>query len=245
MADAVPEGVRILGMVGARGGSKGLPGKNIMDFAGKPLISWAMGCLEGSRYISRSILSTDDAKIREVCLANDHEAPFLRPPELALDDTPIEAVVQHVIEWAKGDAEEPFDYILLAHPTVPLRRSHHIDAAIEQYFRERRSDDETLVSVTPMPQKMGWLTQRNASGYLSFCFGENGKIPHRRQALGHYFMPNGAIYFAPLRGFTGEFYGPQTQVFEMPADVSVDIDTQEDFDRALTLYRTQGQGGLP
>lgn len=236
MPEGVPQNLKILGMVGARGGSKGLPGKNTMNFAGKPLISWALSCLEQSQYVSRAILSTDDPKIREVGLAHGHEAPFLRPPELALDETPIEAVVQHVVDWATSDSGESFDFILLAHPTVPLRTSRHIDEAIEQYFKERQSEEETLVSVYRLPQKTGWVNQRDASGFLHFCFGENGRVPHRRQELGDFYMPNGAIYLAPLKHFKGEFYGPKTRMYVMPESCSVDIDTMDDFNRALDIY---------
>lgn len=226
---------KILGFVGARGGSKGLPGKNVMDFHGKPMIAWTLEALKTSPYLSQVALSTDDTTIAEVCKQAGFEVPFLRPAELATDNAAIGKAIQHAVKWYMDNRGESFDYVLLAQPTSPLRTVAHVNEALGQYFREKKYPDETLVSVYKAPPKTGWLTHQSEEGYLEFTFAKNKAQPRQRQALPQWFYPNGAIYLAPLKDFKGEFYGPHTQMYVMPEEVSVDIDTLEDFQRAWEL----------
>ena len=91
-------------------------------------------------------------------------------------------------------------------------------------------------------QKYGWLTHRSEEGYLTLSLGSQKDIPLQRQKLKEHYMPNGALWLFPISVFTGEFYGPKTQLYLMPEEVSVDIDTQEDFDKALALKKAFPNG---
>ena len=230
---------KILGFVGARGGSKGLPRKNILDFHGKPLITWTLDALKDCPHVAQVTLSTDDPEIAEVCRRAGYDVPFLRPAELATDKANIGEAILHAVNWYREHRGESFDYILLAQPTSPLRSVQHVNEALNQYFKHQKHPEETLVSVYKAPPKTGWLTHQTDEGYLEFTFAKNKEQPRQRQALPEWFYPNGAIYLAPLHNFKGEFYGPRTQMFVMPEEWSVDIDTREDFQRAWEFMARQ------
>ena len=121
----------ILGIIPARGGSKGLPGKNILDIAGKPLIVWTIERAINSKYLDRVIVSTDDSEIAEISKKYGAEVPFTRPEELAEDTTPMMDVIFHALDFFKSK-NMAFDYIALFEPTSPLRKINDIDNAIKQ-----------------------------------------------------------------------------------------------------------------
>ena len=122
----------ILGLITARGGSKGIPRKNIIPIAGRPLLAYTcLAALASCKYISHLILSTDDDEIAGVGREYGVEAPFMRPPEIAGDNTPSIAVAQHAIRWLTEHENWTADILVLLQPTSPLRQSHHIDEAVE------------------------------------------------------------------------------------------------------------------
>ena len=121
--------MNLIGIIPARGGSKGIPKKNIIPCAGKPLLAYTAAAALAARGLSRVILSTDDRDIVQVGETLGLDIPYLRPPELADDDTPIVDVLQNIMEWM-GECNEPCDGVVLLQPTSPLRRSEHIDSAI-------------------------------------------------------------------------------------------------------------------
>src|SRR6266542_734123 len=121
---------RVLGIITARGGSKGIPRKNIRVLAGKPLLQYTAEAALGAKRLSRVILSTEDEEIAEVGRRCGIEVPFMRPLELAQDDTPTLPVLQHAVRTLEG-AGVRYDAICLLQPTVPLRPSHAIDACIQ------------------------------------------------------------------------------------------------------------------
>lgn len=130
---------RVLAIIPARGGSKGIPKKNIIDLAGKPLIAWTIEASYCSKYITKTIVSSDSDEILEV--AKNHNSNILkRPDELATDISSSEIVVKHAIE----NMEEKFDYIVLLQPTSPLRDTTDIDCAFENLFC---SNATALISV--------------------------------------------------------------------------------------------------
>jgi CMP-N,N'-diacetyllegionaminic acid synthase len=230
--------VKILGFVGARGGSKGLPGKNIRDFHGKPLMVWTLEALQQSSHINEVLLSTDDPLIAQTARDWGFEVPFLRPKNLATDQAGIAEAILHAVNWLGEHRQQHFDYLLLAQPTSPLRTVKHIDEAIEQYFNNKKHDEETLVSVVPAPPKTGWLSHKTTEGYLEFTFAKGECQPRQRQALPQWYYPNGAIYLAPLKNFKGDFYSQQTQMYIMPESCSFDIDSLEDFKQAWTMKKS-------
>ena len=140
--------VKYLSIIPARGGSKGIPNKNIVNIAGKPLIQYTIEAALNSKSLHSLIISTDDKKIAEVGKNCGVEIPFMRPAKLARDDTPAIDVVLHALDWLKeNDSYEP-DAVVLLQPTSPLRTEKHIDEAI-QLFVEENAD--TVVSIVEVP----------------------------------------------------------------------------------------------
>ncbi len=226
-------GKKILAVITARSGSKGLPNKNILPCGGKSLIQWSIEAGANSKYLDRVVISTDSESIADVAKKCKGDVPFLRSPELATDSASIEAVVHEMIDRLAGQ-KNLFDYVMLLQPTSPLRTSQHIDQAIEQYFRNLKFEDETLVSVYQAPAKVGWLMEENEQKCISFCFDQK-TIARQRQGLKKYYLPNGAIYFAPIKTFGNSFYTARTQYFVMSEENSIDIDLQQDLEKANLL----------
>jgi len=230
---------KILAIIGAREGSKGLPRKNILDCAGKPLIAWTIESALQSARLERVLVNTDSQEIADVALKYGAWVPFLRPPELAMDDSNIVDVVNDALERLKLSGQE-FDYVMLLQPTSPLRTTEHIDQAIEKYFSSKVSDLDTLISVKRVDSKILWvLGEQNESGYV-FNYSDIDLADNsRRQALPECFMPNGAIYLAKVEGFKG-FYGKHTRAYVMDEISSMDVDYQDDLDRAAEYLSGKG-----
>jgi CMP-N-acetylneuraminic acid synthetase len=142
--------VAVVGVVPARGGSKGIVKKNIRACAGRPLLAYTCDAALGSQVLDRVLLSTDDAEIAAVGRDCGLEVPFLRPASLATDTTPMVEVLTHVLDWLNSDQE--IDAIVLLQPTSPLREAHHIDEAVEllvsqkapTHGRERRRGSASI-----------------------------------------------------------------------------------------------------
>jgi len=223
---------RVLGFVGARTGSKGLPGKNIKNFHGKPLIQWTLECLQGSELLTDVVVSTDGEDIAKVCREAGAWVPFLRPPELATDEANICDVILYTLDRLRKEEGRNYTHVMLAHPTVPLRQSWHIDEAVSKYFKDMNSPTETLVSGKPIPSKYGWMMHRTEEGYMDFSLGDIETMPLQRQAFIDRFLPNGALWIFPVKDFKGDLYRTNTQLYIMDDIYSVDIDTMEDFNLA-------------
>jgi len=211
----------VLAIIPARGGSKGLPGKNIIDLAGKPLIAWTIEASLGSKYIAKTIVSSDSVEILEVSKKYGSEI-LKRPDELATDISSSEIVVKHAIE----SLEEKFDYIVLLQPTSPLRDTINIDNAFEKLFS---TDATALISVSEYDNKILKAFKENEFGYIEGI--SNNKYPFmRRQDLPKTYMSNGAIYIIKVDEFlrNNSFYTDNTVSFVMDEIKSLDIDTKED-----------------
>ena len=229
----------ILAFIPARAGSRGLRHKNTRSFAGKPLVCWTIDAARGSKYIDRTLVSTDGARIARVARAAGADVPFMRPAALATDSASALHAIWHATDWLAQNEGRSYDYVIMLQPTSPLRSAQHIDQAIEYYFSNRKTERDTLVSVTIAPKAVVWLLEKNTSGYLDFCFPLTAQ-KLRRQASPRYYLPNGVIFLGPLgRARKRLFYTARTLPFVMPENVSVDIDTKEDFTRALELFNLQ------
>ena len=227
---------KLLAFIGARAGSKGLKNKNTIDFNGKPLIHWTINASLNSTYIDRTLVSTENSKIAEIAKLSGADVPFLRPPQLSQDDSRIEDAIRHCLHWLKSCENTFYDYIILLQPTSPLRTAQHIDQAIDHYFQHKKTSQDILVSVTRAPQKMGWLMKEINPLYITCCFNE-AKTLAQRQKLKHYYLPNGAIYIAPVKFIIKSgFYAKKTLSFLMKEEDSVDIDTPQDLDHALKIF---------
>lgn len=226
----------ILGLIPARGGSKGIPGKNVRPLAGKPLIQYACEAARGSRLLSRTIVSTDCAEIAGAAGNARVEVPFLRPAELATDTTPMVDVIHHAIEWLELREGKGPDIVVLLQPTAPLRQSHHIDEAIQLLVS---GDCDSVVSVAPVPQHYNPHWQFVVEdGRLQVFTGEPlSGIVSRRQDLGTTYTRNGAIYgfHREVLDETGSIYGCRCAAYPMPAELSINLDTMDDW-HALEAY---------
>lgn len=229
------EGFSLLALIPARGGSKGLPNKNILDCGGKPLIEWSICAAKNVNFIDDVLVTTDSEAIAAASKRAGASIPFLRPNELASDDSSMLEVVKHAWEKHMDAKGKHFDYVVLLQPTSPLRTSRHINDAIDYYFKNRQNDDDTLASVYQVGQKAGWIMQTtDESKYIRFCLDIGSKNP-QRQSLQPYYLPNGAIFIVRGDGLEGGLYRNNTLPFIMPAADSVDIDTYDDLKEAETI----------
>lgn len=215
----------VLAIITARGGSKRLPGKNILDLNGKPLIAWTIEAAKKSLYIDKLIVSTDDNKIANISKQYGAEVPFLRPDELSSDTTISIDVVFHAIKFFK-EKNIRFKYILLLQPTSPLRISEDIDNAFKMI------DDNTKAIVSVCETEHSPLWSNTLPENLSMKDFIIPEIKNKRsQDLPKYYRLNGAIYIAEVDYLIkhNEFFGINTKAFIMPQERSVDIDNEVDF----------------
>jgi CMP-N,N'-diacetyllegionaminic acid synthase len=212
---------RFLAVVPARGGSKGVPRKNVRMLAGKPLIAWTIEQAFHSRYIDRVIVSSEDEEICQVAKQSGAEVPFVRPAELASDTASGVDVLCHAVENAGAD----YDYVVLLQPTSPLRESTDIEAAIE--FCVSRAA-KSVVSVTEATKSPYWMYQMKEGGEL-ISFVENAAS--NRQQLPQSYALNGAVYVLEVAALlaTRKVLDEQTLGYVMPAERSYDIDRETDF----------------
>lgn len=230
--------MRVLGLVPARGGSKGVPRKNIRLLCGKPLLQYTAEAALMARRLSRVILSTEDEEIMDVGHRCGLEALFLRPSELAQDDTPMLPVVQHAVRWMEAEGER-FDAICLLQPTNPLRRAEEIDACIE--LLERRAAD-AAVTTLPVPAEHNphWTYFQSEDGLLRLSTGEATPIP-RRQDLPLAFHREGSVYVTRRDVLMEEnsLYGKRLAGYLLRPEQCVNIDNPEDWARAEQLLRAR------
>ncbi|MBC9784429.1 acylneuraminate cytidylyltransferase family protein [Heliobacterium chlorum] len=218
------DGKTILAIIPARGGSKGVPRKNIRILGDKPLIAWTIEEAKKSKYIDRLILSSEDSEIIATAQAWGCEIPFVRPLELAKDDTPGISPVLHAVEMLPN-----YDYILLLQPTSPLRSVQDIDGCIE-WFESRKDKFSACVSVTEVEKSPYWMYSVELEGSMSPIL-DMGEMIFRRQELAKSYSLNGAIYIAERDWLLEQksFLGKQTGAFIMPRERSFDIDSELDF----------------
>jgi N-acylneuraminate cytidylyltransferase len=223
-------GKTVLGIIPARGGSKGIPNKNIKLLANKPLIGWTIEEAKKSKYIDRLILSSDDDEIIKISKGFGCEVPFKRPKELADDNTPgIEPVI-HAI----NTITDKYDFVCLLQPTSPLRRSSDIDGCIEKCIYEKA---ESCISVTEVDQHPYWMYKIGPKEKLTPFIKNDIDC---RQDLPKIYIVNGAIYFisCELIVKSKKLIFEDTIGFKMKKDYSIDIDDQLDFKIAEFLQIT-------
>ena len=224
----------ILAIIPARSGSKGLPGKNIIECAGKPLIAWSIEAAIKSKYISDVLVSTDTEDIASVAKIYGAWVPFLRDTLLAEDDSNMNDVVNDVLK--NIDDKSIYDLVILLQPTSPLRMVQHIDDAIETYLKKKKSDSDTLVSVYEIDPKCLLAFGIDEDGGNIYSHFEVDLVNPRRQSLPKCYSPNGSIYISSIDNFSG-FYSKNTIPFIMSKDVSIDIDYRADLECATKLLR--------
>lgn len=239
--------MRFVGLIPARGGSKGIPGKNLADCAGRPLLAWTCEAARGSRSLARTLLSTDSEAIAAVGRNCGVEAPFLRPAALAQDDTTALPVLAHALEWLEAQGDK-VDALVLLQPTSPLRSSAHIDEAAALF--ERQAAD-TVVSVIGVPHNCHPDSVLRERDGVLVPYREGAETVTRRQDQEPLLARNGpavlVVSRSTLRG--GKLYGTRTLGYRMSAAESIDVDTPEELALAGLLLARRGAaasgGGAP
>lgn len=219
----------VLGLVPARGGSKGIVRKNIRLLAGQPLLAYTANAARTSTRLTRVVLSTDDAEIASVGKAVGLEVPFLRPAELALDTTPMIEVVLHAIRWAQGQGQK-YDAICLLQPTSPLRSAETIDHCIARLWE---LDADCVVSVRPVPAEYNphWVYFETPEGRLIPSVGGREPVPSR-QLLPPAYHRDGSVFVARIESVLshGSLYGTKTVGVLSPEDEACDLDSEEQWE---------------
>lgn len=224
--------MNILAIIPARGGSKGVPHKNIKLLAGKPLITYSIEAAKGSKYIDRVVVSTDDGEISKISKKYGAEV-ILRPEDLAQDESPTLDAVIHSLNVLEED-DYYADLIVLLQPTSPLRTSQNIDNATEILI-DKFDRCDSVVSVCEFEHSPYWALKIEA-GYLKPAFGDR-YFKLRRQELPEIYMPNGSIFISKKDILLKHqnFYSGNVMPYFMSTDESVDIDTEMDFKIAETI----------
>ncbi|MCX2837459.1 acylneuraminate cytidylyltransferase family protein [Salinimicrobium sp. MT39] len=232
--------MKILGLIPARGGSKGIPGKNIKSLDGKPLLQYTYEAAKNSTLLSSVILSSDDPEIIRIAKEIGLEVPFIRPAALAADGTSSLEVIQHALNFFAQKGQN-FDAVCLLQVTSPLRRNGLIDAAIEQFSKGKF---DSLISVREVPAEFNphWIFEQN-NGQLAIATGEK-EIISRRQDLPKAYHRDGAIYITKTEVLQKQnsLYGNKIGFIDTTGDPHVNIDTPADWEKAerlLTIFREQ------
>lgn len=239
------KGKKILALIPARGGSKGLPRKNIKPLLGKPLIAWTIEQAKASKYVDKVVVSTDDEEIAKVAVKYGAEVPFLRPKELARDESPTIGVILHALEFF-SDSGEKFDLLALLEPTSPLRDSEDIDKCIISLVD--REDAESIVSICKLE---GTHPEFNViiddSGFIRKALDKSSKFNVlRRQELRDIFFFEGSIYISNVSSLLKRktFYHDRTLGYIVPRWKSLEIDEFCDLICAEALMKAKQEGIL-
>ena len=208
---------KILAVIPARGGSKGIPKKNIKEIAGRPLIAWTIEAAKQSKYIDKIILSSEDEEIISVAKKLGCEVPFIRPPKLSKDEVPGIAPLLHAVEMLPD-----YDYVVLLQPTSPLRTNKDIDGCIEFCIPNR---SKSCVSITVSDKNPYWMYYADDRKKLKPFVSDGTQISYR-QELPTIYTLNGAIYILECKWLTTNkiLIAEDTIGYEMDQESSIDID---------------------
>ena len=237
--------MKVLGIITARGGSKGIPGKNLKPLAGKPLLAYTVDTARRSGALDRVILSTEDEAIATAGRDLGCDVPFIRPFDLAHDDTPHLPVIQHATRWMLERVNYQPDAVMILQPTSPLRSAADIASAVALLDT---SGADSVLSVNEVPahsHPMRTLRLDDQGHAVLFVSGEpvRNRI-NRRQDLPPAWVMNGAIYACRTRVlFAAEpsLYGNRVVAYRMPAERSISIDDLEDWDAAERALASRQQ----
>ncbi|MHB1222527.1 MAG: acylneuraminate cytidylyltransferase family protein [Gemmatimonadaceae bacterium] len=230
--------MRVLGLIPARGGSRGVPRKNLRSLGGRPLLAYTAQSALAATRLARVVLSTDDAEIAEVGAALGLDVPFIRPAELAADDTPMLPVVRHALD-VLGAAGDVYDAVCLLQPTTPFRPAGAVDGCIAML---EASGADSVISVRAVPTHLHpqWTFIGDAEGFLTLASGAVAPPP-RRQLLPPAYHRDGAVYVirrATLDG--GTILGTRVAGCVLAGAPAVNIDEAEDWTRAERWLARQG-----
>ncbi len=225
---------KILGLIPARGGSKGIPGKNIKPLNGLPLLQYTFQSASASRLLAKTILSSDDDEIIGVARKIGLQVPFKRPADLALDTSPTLPAILHAIDFLERRGEY-FAAVCLLQTTTPFRPPGFIDKAIQTFIA---SGADALISVLEVPHQYNphWVFEKNEKGLLTISTGEQ-QIITRRQELPAAFIRDGAIYITKTKVLKEQrsLYGESLAYIKNDAALHINLDTLKDWQDAEKL----------
>ena len=215
-------GKKILCIIPARSGSKGVPGKNVALVGGKPLIIWTIRAVKKSNMVDQIILSTDSEKYRLICQDYGIDSPFLRPIKFSDDQANSADVVKHALIWLKENKGYQPDYILYLQPTSPLRSTQDINESIKIALE---NNADSVVSVELANKHPYFMKRINQSGQINHYLDLKSPTP-RRQDLEKLYVLNGAIFLVKTELILrGSWYGERSYSYIMPPERSLEIDT--------------------
>lgn len=220
-------GKSIIAVIPARGGSKGLPGKNVRPLCGKPLIAWSIETALCSRYLDEVLVTTDDPKIADVARSCGAVVPFLRPDELSTDTATTFSAVQHALDFYRGNGRQ-FDIVALLEPTSPLREDDDIDRMLETLSR-RWDLFDSIISIGPVHEHPAIM--KKLSGYEIEPFYPVGEEAARRQDLTPAYFPYGVAYIVKTPSLLAErtFYTERCTYHVIGRYQAYEIDDVYDF----------------
>ncbi|WP_341714984.1 acylneuraminate cytidylyltransferase family protein [Limnobacter sp.] len=226
---------KVLAIITARGGSKGLPRKNVLLAAGKPLIAWTVEAALAASVVNRVVLSSDDDEIISAASAAGCDIPFRRPPELATDKASSMDVVFHALHRLPG-----YEFVVLLQPTSPMRTAADIEAA---FHLMKVRNAPACVSVSEVDQSPYWMYSVQDDYRLTNLLPPP-TIVNRRQDLPRVYTLNGAIYIAQVDWLlnTKSFLSPDTIAYRMPKERSIDIDNADDFQEFKNIVELNLRG---
>jgi CMP-N-acetylneuraminic acid synthetase len=236
--------MRILGLIPARGGSKGIPRKNIKLLGNKELIVYTIEVAKASQFITDVLVSTDDAEIADVALRHGAGVPFLRPAYLADDSSPTIDTVIHALEYLHEN-DKVYDAVCLLQATCPFRKQEDLDGAIQKFVK---LTPDSLISVRAVPHVYNpyWVFEKQGrSEFLQLAKGD--KIISRRQDLPAAYHRDGAVYITKTDVLIEQksLYGEKIIAFEMQGSPDINIDTYADWEAAenyISLQKNRSDG---
>jgi N-acylneuraminate cytidylyltransferase len=230
-----PDSCSAVAIIFARGGSKGLPNKNIKIFAGRPLISWAIDCARKSRSIRRVIVSTDSSEIAEIAVESGAEVPFMRPSRLAEDDSPEFLAWRHALEFIRDD-EGSLPAAMVSLPaTAPLREVMDVELCLERFYE---GNADAVITVTDAYRNPYFnMVKKYSDGSVGVVLTPDGGIYRRQDAPKVYDMTTVAYVLNPqfVMSHDSVFAG-RVEAVHVPTERSIDIDSLLDFEMAEFLF---------
>lgn len=234
--------LKILGLIGARSGSKSVPDKNILPLAGKPLIGWIIEKAKKSKYLNRVVVSTDSEKYAEIARSFGAETPFIRPKEFAADTSTDMDWVGHALSWLEKNENYKPDIVVRMFPTVPLQAVEDIHSVIEELFKDPEADSAVVIAeATQPPMKAMKLVNDSRGGkYLVGYFSGKGTdaTASLRQSYERAYHRANIIAFRPeVMARTNSMTGDRVRPHIIPQERAVDIDSPMDFYIAEQLMK--------
>jgi CMP-N,N'-diacetyllegionaminic acid synthase len=231
---------KTVAIIPARKGSRGIPDKNICDFAGKPLIAWTIELALAARGVSRVIVSTDSERIAAISRQYGAEVPFLRPGEISAAETPIEPVMAHAWEWLRMSEGYSADALILLFPTNPLRQVRHIEESLDLFFLSE-VDSVLTVNESPAHYTPYWTLVRDVDGVVRYFGGKDIRSGYaRRQDFPQKCYAKNDLVFVirPQNLFQARpsLYGERAELLVTARAFDGDINTPEDWELTLRMF---------